>query len=118
MQRFIPENPIDSRETPYYDDKFRGKIGPDRETPQPAWQKELQQREVQKRDAQKELPNEEEKIETPSIQKKDLDKIKSAHQRVLDRYKQYKTQDDPLTSEDTEYFEQIIKRVKSKQNKN
>jgi len=93
-EQYIPEAPLDSRNTPYYDSSR-----PNNNQRRPEAQPVREQ-------------------ETPSIQKQDLDKIKSAHQRVLDRYKQRRQEDSATTNNDNEYFDQIVKKVVSKEKKN
>ena len=123
LPRYIPEEQADIKDVPYYDEKniikdnssIRSNSYQQRDT-------SVRQRNVPiNQDPQgpaKQRNNPEKQEETPTIQQKDLAKIKSAHQRVLDRYKQRKTQDDPVTFEDSEYFDQIIKKVISKEQKN
>lgn len=109
LPHYIPEQTINSKDVPYYDEKNIIKSNSNRQmTPV--------QKEAPVRSRNTPAPDQEE--ETPSIQQKDLDKIRSAHQRVLDRYKQRTTNEDAVSFEDTEYFDQIIKKVISKEKKN
>lgn len=99
--RYLREEPIDSRDVPYYEDTFPDHQAPSA-TPAPA------QPSKQPVESAPKTPSQ------PAPVKENLDKVKEEHQKVLSRYKKAQPQDDPITSEDTEYFDRIVQKVMSK----
>ncbi|CRX38681.1 hypothetical protein [Estrella lausannensis] len=102
--RYLRQEPINSKDVPYYEDTY-----PDHQAPSPA-SSQTPASEGQPASG-KVTPT------APSQQapvKENLDKVKQEHQKVLSRYKKTQQDDDPISAEDTEYFDRIVQRVMSK----
>lgn len=102
---YLRQEPIDSKEVPYYEDSY-----PDHQAPNPA-----------PASVTKPAPKQAAPVKSapaapsqPAPVKENLDNVKQEHQKVLSRYKKTQPEDDPISAEDTEYFDRIVQRVISK----
>lgn len=101
--RYLRQEPIDSKDVPYYEDMF-----PDHQAPTPASNGTPAPKQAAPVKSQPATPS-----QTAPV-KENLDNVKQEHQKVLSRYKKTQQDDDPISAEDTEYFDRIVQRVMSK----